>query len=348
MGEPRFSIIIPVYNVEKYIRRCMASVMNQTYRDYEVIVVDDESPDNSMRIVEEFARTYPGMITMIHQKNTRQGGARNRGVREARGEYLLFVDSDDYVSEKLLEKMDARLRESPCDILVFQHLLVTEDGKKIGRGDIGSLLPGTYIPQEDKAVLRIACQPWGKVISRSFYLESNFAFPEKILYEDAIMRVLYAKASRVVVCDECLYYYVQSRNSSIRQKPSDRMLDILKMADLVRERFQADGLYAFFQEELDSVSLTGILFVFDLINKAERTSSLQDAIADYIQKKYEDFENNPSISSENKAAIHCVMSRNYTRYYFRFLLKREAVEWIMRMPPVFALNRFRKQILSKK
>ena len=91
----RFSIIIPVYNVEKYIGKCMDTVMHQSFDDYEVIVVNDETPDNSMAIVQQYVDAFPGKIHVIHQKNTRQGGSRNRGVREAKGEYILFVDSDD-------------------------------------------------------------------------------------------------------------------------------------------------------------------------------------------------------------------------------------------------------------
>ena len=121
----RFSIIIPVYNVEKYIRKCMDTVMNQTFRDYEVIVVNDETPDNSMKIVQEYVDAFPGMIQVIHQKNTRQGGARNNGVTKARGEYLLFVDSDDYVATTMLETVDARLKANPCDVLVLRRDLLS-------------------------------------------------------------------------------------------------------------------------------------------------------------------------------------------------------------------------------
>ena len=126
----RFSIIIPVYNVEKYIGRCMDTVMHQSFDDYEVIVVDDETPDNSMDIVRKYAEEFPGKIHMIRQKNTRQGGARNRGVTMARGEYILFVDSDDYVHTDMLRIVDERLRDHPCDILVFQHRPVTEQGER--------------------------------------------------------------------------------------------------------------------------------------------------------------------------------------------------------------------------
>lgn len=344
----RFSIIIPVYNVEKYIRRCMETVMGQTFRDYEVIVVDDESPDRSMDIVAEFADRYPGMVKMLHQKNTRQGGARNHGVREAQGEYLIFVDSDDYVSLQMLETVDRKLKEMPCDILIFQNQIVTQEGKRIAEGAHGGLAPGRYIPRQDRFVLQIPCEPWKKAYRRAFYLESGFAFPEKILYEDAITRLLYAKASSIVICEDILYYYVQSTNSSIRQKPDRRFLDILKMTDLTRKTFEENGIYDHYREELDVSLLTGILFVFNLVNKADRTSPLQNEFADYIQEHFPDYAKNTCIYPENKAAVDCILSRDYNRYHIRFLLKQELLEWIMGLRLFSELNRIRKRILQRR
>lgn len=343
----RFSIILPVYNVEKYIRKCMDSIMNQTFRDYEVIVVDDESPDNSMQIVEEFAKKYPGMITMIHQKNKRLGGARNTGVKEARGEYILFIDSDDYVSADLLETVNAQLKHHDCDMLVFKYCMVTPEGKPIQEGGFGSLTPGEYIPKEDKQVMLLPVGAWNRAYRRSFYLDNQFRFPEKILYEDAVTRIMVAKASNIYLHDAVLYYYVQSPGSIMRQKPSPHVLDILKVTDMVLDAFQEDGIYTEFREELEASLLTGILHVFNLVNKSDKESLLQDTVAAYIQERFAAFEGNPCILRENKGAIRCILARKYTWYHFRFLLKLEMVETLMGYPPVAALNKLRKRIIHK-
>ena len=145
----RFSIVVPVYNVEKYIDRCMESLVSQSFRDYEIIVVDDESPDGSMDIVEAYAEANPGLITMLHQKNTRQGGARNNGVRHAKGDYLVFVDSDDYVSRDMLQVMEGYLQEKRYDVLICQHVAVTENGEKMAEDPSLPMAPGEYDPKAD-------------------------------------------------------------------------------------------------------------------------------------------------------------------------------------------------------
>lgn len=343
----RFSIIIPVYNVEKYIRKCMESVMNQTFRDFEVIVVDDESPDNSMQIVAEFAETYPGMITMIHQKNTRLGGARNRGVREARGEYLLFIDSDDYVSTDMLERVDAQLKAHDCDILVFKYRMVTPEGEPMREEGFGTLAPGMYIPAKHRQVVTLPVSAVNKVYRRSFYQGCKFQFLEGVLYEDTITRILLARASGIYLYDAVFYYYVQSPGSIIRQKPSPHVLDILKVSDTVLSAFREAGIYGEFQKELDSSLLTGLLYVFNLVNKTEQNSPLQDAFADYIRAQFADYESNPCISRENKGAIRCILARKYSWYHFRFLMKLEVVETLMGYPAVAKLNKLRKRILRK-
>lgn len=347
MNNPRFSIIIPVYNVEKYIRRCMDSIMNQTFRDFEVIVVDDETPDNSMQIVAEFAEKFPEMVTMIHQKNTRLGGARNRGVKDARGEYLLFIDSDDYVSTDMLASVDAQLKQHACDMLIFKYRMVTPEGKGIRDEGFGSLAAGMYFPEKDRQVVMLPVGAVHKVYRRSFYLENGFGFLEGVLYEDAITRYMMAKASAVYLHEAVLYYYVQSPGSIMRQKPSAHVLDILKVTDMVLDAFQKGGIYGDFQAELDASLLTSILHVFNLVNKAEIRSPLQDTFAEFMENRFENFESNPNILRENKKAIRCILDRRYRWYHIRFLMRLEVLETLMGYPPVAVLNRLRKRILRK-
>lgn len=343
----RFSIIIPVYNVEKYIRRCMDSIMNQTFRDFEVIVVDDESPDNSMQIVEEFAKAYPGMITMIHQKNTRQGGARNRGVREAKGEYILFVDSDDYVSLNMLEFLDSQLQENPCDMLVFQFEKVSMEGRPLGVGGCGELAPGSYYPEKDKEILRIPASPANKVFRREFYMNSKVEFPEKLLYEDVIMRALYVKAAKIVVSNEILYYYVQSSNSSIRQKPSPKMLDILTMSDIVLDRFREDGMYDAFREALEASQIGSIIYILDVVNEADPRSTLQDTMMDYIASKFPGCADNPFMDIDIRESWELLSSRQFMRYHYSVIQVRKLKNYLRKWRIFVKLNQLRKRMLSK-
>lgn len=343
----RFSIIIPVYNVEKYIRKCMQTVMEQTFRDYEVIVVDDETPDNSMAIVEEFAEKYPGMIKMIHQKNTRQGGARNRGVREAQGEYILFVDSDDYVSVHMLEIVNNHLKEKEFDIISFRYRRVTPSGRMLQVEGRGSLEAGEYIPKMNKEIMLLPAGPVHKAYRRDFYLACNVWFPEKVLYEDAVVRVLFASAQSVALIDECLYYYVQSESSSIRQKPSEKMLDILTVSDLVIEEFKRRGLYEEFREPLEASIIYGIAYILDLINEMDKSSPIQSYLTEYIRTHFPEYACNKWLDSYLITAMKYLEKDKFVRYHYQVLVLTQIKEWLLGWSFIEKMNQLRHKVLYK-
>lgn len=339
----RFSIVIPVYNVEKYIRRCLDSVMNQTFQDFELIIVNDETPDNSMAIVEEFQKVYPEKIRVFHQKNTRQGGARNNGARQARGEYLLFVDSDDYVRQDMLSFVDQKLQEEPCDILVFQYLVVSETGKPLGKGSFFDVKPGSYDPMVQKEILGLPSGPTNKAYKRQFYLDSGMLFPEKLLYEDGMIRLAYAKASRIVVCDECLYYYVQSTQSTMRRRVSEKMLDILTMTDLIIAAFEQHGLYETYRDILEYSFVGSLLSVFSIVNQEDPKSPIQDKFADYILRVFPGFRDNPYLHPGVKDMLQCICSRDFRRYHYRYVVLAQWKSRLIQNPVLAKLNQLRKR-----
>lgn len=343
----RFSIIIPVYNVEKYIRKCMQTVMDQTFRDYEVIVVDDETPDNSMAIVEAFAERYPGVIKIIHQKNTRQGGARNRGVQEAKGEYILFVDSDDYVRCDMLAIIDRALDAQDCDVLCYRYKMVTPEGKFLREEGFGPLLPGKYTPEENKEILLLPVGPVLKAFRRSFYLESGVMFPEKVLYEDTVGYTILAQAESVYLLDEALYYYVQSSNSSIRQKPSDKMLDILTVTDLVLEQFRQKGLYDTFREPLEISLIYGITYILDVINETDKENALQYEMTSYMAEHFPDYKTNPYLDATLEKGMSYLMKNDFITYHFRVLQVTKLKDWLLQWRLIAQLNRLRHKLKRK-
>ena len=122
------SVIIPVYNVEKYIEKCIESVLEQTFGDFEIIVVIDGSTDGSEAIARRLQEENPGKITVINQENKGLGGARNTGIINARGKYLLFVDSDDYIEKELLADATKIIESENSDIVFFDFNYVDENG----------------------------------------------------------------------------------------------------------------------------------------------------------------------------------------------------------------------------
>lgn len=339
----RFSIIIPVYNVEKYIDKCMYTVMHQSFDDYEVIVVDDESPDHSMDIVQKYVDAFPGRIHVIHQKNTRQGGARNRGVQAAKGEYILFVDSDDYVHTDMLKVVDAHLRETPSDILVFQHAPVTPDGAMIPSEVYGSLPSGTYCPAQTSEVVLIPTGPVNKAFRRTFYTGTNVRFPEKVLYEDGVMRLIYALASSITVCSDVLYYYVQSPNSSIRREISDKMLDILTVTDMIVLGFQENNIYKTFAQPLDCALIYGVMYILDLINSVQPNHPIQKQMVAYLGEHFPDYRENPWVDPALRKSLDCLLTYNFTKYHYRFLVFNRFKEKLMQISLLKRINNWRKR-----
>ena len=126
---PKVSIIIPVYNVEKYLKKCLDSVINQTLKDIEIICIDDGSTDSSYTILNEYAQK-DNRFVILKQKNNGAGAARNKGIEIAKGEYLYFLDSDDFVDITLLEKAHTKIKENDCDICIFKNYFYNDNTKE--------------------------------------------------------------------------------------------------------------------------------------------------------------------------------------------------------------------------
>ena len=140
---PDISMIVPIYNVEAYLPRCVESLLNQTHQNIEIILVDDESPDNCGKMVDEYA-AKDSRVKVIHQKNKWLGGARNSGLKIATGKYVCFVDSDDYVRTDMCELLFHRIEEEQTDMVIFDIYHVSKEGeiKSIGSP---SILPNKII-----------------------------------------------------------------------------------------------------------------------------------------------------------------------------------------------------------
>ncbi len=339
----RFSVIVPVYNVEDYIQKCLESILRQEFDDYEIIVVDDETPDNSMAIVENMAQAYPGKIKIVHQTNKGLGGARNTGVQAAMGEYLIFVDSDDYIADGTLKLADARLNETPVDMLMFNFLEVLPSGEVLAKP--------TFFPQDtvcettaQKAQLLLAppCA-WNKVFRREFYVNSGVSFPEKMWYEDAVTRILTAKADKVLLCKEHLYYYVQRQGSIMNSKVSPRVLDIITVTDLVYRAFEIDGLIDVYRDAIEAALTHSMFTIAENVYRQSPGDALQNQIMTYIAEKFPSYLENAYLSKSLKREIHCLVKENYIQYkWYKGIDKAKIMAY--QNPVLRGINTLRKKI----
>ncbi len=339
----RFSVIIPVYNVEKYIKKCLDSVLNQEFNDYEIIVVDDESPDNSMEIVEDLAQKYPEKINIIHQQNKGQGGARNTGVLAAKGEYLVFIDSDDYIEKDMLSTVNETISQTSCDIVMFNFYEVLESGEKIGKQTFFKENRTCETKKEKNELLLAPPCPWNKVFRRTFYIESGVLFPEKTLYEDVVTRILTAKANKICLCNGHFYNYVQRQGSTMNSNVSPRVTDIIKVTELVCDSFEKEGLAAEYKEAIEAAQTHSLYTIAENVYKQSPSHPMQKNITDYISRKFPNYLDNSFLPKYIKNEIHCLIKEDYTRYkYLKAVGKAKTMLYNNRF--LRALNRLRKKM----
>ena len=197
------SIIVPVYNVEDYLVRCLDSLVSQTFKSYEIICIDDASPDNSKAILENYLQKYPSLIRVLHnQENLGLGYARNIGLSQARGKYVLFVDSDDYVKQDYVESYYKEMENNPADIIVGGYIRKTHKGEKVHMMSQTVWSTVTYA---------IAC---AKMFKASFLKNNNLEFTDLKCGEDILfsLEAFYCNASFRVI-DYAGYYYVYNQDS---------------------------------------------------------------------------------------------------------------------------------------
>lgn len=231
------SVIVPVYNVDSYLRECLDSILEQTYRNIEVIVVDDGSTDGSSSICDEYAK-IDNRIVVTHQENGGPSSARNAGVALAKGKYIAFVDSDDVVSKRILEILSDIIKENDCDISVCQ---MTENQNEIGqkkklvleRFDFKEAVKQILI--EDK-LNTSAC---AKLFKRELF--DGVIFPEGLIYEDfaKIYKVL-LKAKKITLCNLPLYYYRDNKMSITKKDFDETRMQYFAVSNQVKEEIKGE------------------------------------------------------------------------------------------------------------
>lgn len=220
--EPRISVIIPVYNVERYLPACLDSVLGQTVRDMEVICVDDESPDGSLAILRDYA-ARDARIRVISQKNKRQGGARNTGLDVARGEWVAFIDSDDWVDPDYFEKLlDAALRHG-ADMACANVLKCRGEFRKWSvrytREAVFDTLQGKF----DACCCPPNFNTTNKIYRRAALVGAGVRFREHAVYEDVeFLAQVLAALGRLVTVPGPVYHYLVYGASTTKSRQSRR------------------------------------------------------------------------------------------------------------------------------
>lgn len=292
----KISVIIPVYNVSEYLDECLTSVVNQNYSNYEVIVVNDGSTDNSLEIAKKYEKKYKKLIKVYDKENGGLSSARNYGIKKSTGEYLFFVDSDDYILPNCLEVIGKNINENKCDILVYSFLI--GDEKKYNRMFDNQIddLNKRYIVGMPNAI--------NKVFKKELYVDNGIEFPLGLYYEDlATSPKLALHTNNIAFIEEPLYFYRIRPNSIMTNKEYNPKVDaIFVVLEQLRKYFKNQ-----YQEELEYLHIEHLLRSASVRYLDFNTCQEQlDKIIKIMNENYPNWKKNKYYQKENfKKRIMC-------------------------------------------
>jgi glycosyltransferase involved in cell wall biosynthesis len=312
----KVSIIVPVYNVEQYLRRCVDSLLSQTLEDIEIILINDASPDNSHLIMQEYEKAYAPKVKCIYLKeHLFMGGARNKGIELASGEYLTFVDSDDGVEPEMCEKLYNKAKEYNSDIVFCDYDLRWEaTGKIRNKLMVANPQMGKVTSIKLKSLLFADHYPWAKLIRRSIILNHQIYFPENKMYEDIPATRFYLLYSeRIDKVNICLYHYYQRATSVTNSMDSTFRYDEAEMAQLFYDECIERGFMDEYSEEIKMLFLR-MFYLYPLHSCLTKFTTppieyMRD-LRDKIKAIYPDYRNNKYINREAEPLFVAIAAAN--------------------------------------
>lgn len=226
---PDISIIVPAYNAEKYIRKCLDSLINQTKKELEFIIVNDGSTDKTEEIVKSY---NDKRIKYFKNKNQGIGKTRNFGIIHAKGKYIMFLDSDDSLAKDACQKLFEKAENEDLDIVICDFYKELENGsiEEVRNPDFEN----ASLEENPEIISENLC-PWAKIYKRSIIVDNDIRFVENLKYEDApfVIECL-DRAKKIGKINECLNYYLIHANSETTVRDR-RCFDILKIIDIIRK-----------------------------------------------------------------------------------------------------------------
>ena len=287
---PQISVVLPVYNVEEYLRQCLDSLANQTFEDFEVICVNDGSDDSSLSILEEYA-PEDERFKIISQENKGLSGARNTGMNYIKGKYTIFVDSDDWLELNALEELYNKITDLDSDILMYKFRFFNQDSEQYSESVftnlevIGASLENKNFNYRDVSdiLFKISHAPFNKLYKTSFLREAGIKFPENLNYEDLyFFYMVFFKTEKVSVFrDEPLYNY-RIRNNSISTTGNERSFDIFEILDLTQDNLKNVNIYSKVKDDFLMFVIVNLKYVYLRLNERLKNQYLQK-----MKEKYE-------------------------------------------------------------
>lgn len=334
----KLSIIVPVYNMaaEGKLKFCLDSLVNQTLSDYEIIAVDDASTDNSMEILRAYEARHAWFRVIACPVNKRQGGAKNEGLKAASGQWIGFVDSDDWVTPDFYEKLLARAEETGADVVGCDYSLVSEHTFSVGRIVQNNTADQTGLLDSEKHK-KLLMRPGSmvvKVYRASVIRENGLDFPEGIFYEDncagSVWSLYFRHFERV---EEPLYYYYQRTSSTVHHITEAKCRDRMRAAELLYEQCRDRGFLEEYRQETEYrfAELYYVITLFSYLQGVARPRlSFVKKLRRGVEERFPDFEENgyyrAATGAEERRLI-AMQGRSNLRFYLYYRLKL----WVRRI-----------------
>lgn len=289
----KVSIIIPVYNVAEYLPKCIDSCLSQSYTDFDIVLVNDGSTDNSLSICRDYEK-IDSRIRVIDKKNGGLSDARNVGMATVNTEYIYFLDSDDFIENKCIEKCVAKLDETQADLVIFdvyQYFMKTNT-KEIVKNRLDETIV-TSLSEEPKLMTLILNAAWNKMARLSLFKDNDITYPVGYYYEDlGTTYKLLLKAKRIAFINEPLYDYLADRPGNITQQFNMKTYHILDMSNEILTYYKNEGCFAQYRDELMflvSVNIMECLKKTRNINDKKLVDQFIDDCFQFIKKEFPDF-----------------------------------------------------------
>lgn len=291
---PKVSVIVPVYNVEKYLDRCLDSLVNQTLQEIEIIVINDSTPDQSQIIIDKYMNLYPNKVFSYIKPNGGLSDARNYGMSKMKGDYFGFVDGDDYVEYSMFEKLYERATQEEADVTTCDFYWTYPN--RLQRATDG---PYT---NERELLTKMMPTVWNKLYKKSWFDSLDIEFPVGLRYEDSSFSIRLAPfIKKLAYVNEPLVYYVQ-RQDSITYTQNSKVGDMLTVFNDIFEFYQKHNLYDQYQSELEYLTLkyflgSSFLRAAQIQDKNTRKAILKEGW-DLLNKRFPTWRKNQYLLSQ--------------------------------------------------
>lgn len=330
MEKKLISVIVPIYKVEKYLKRCVDSIINQTYKNLEILLVDDGSPDNSGKICDEYEK-IDKRIKVIHKANGGLSDARNSALKIAKGDYIGFVDSDDYIKEDMFETLYKLSEENNADISIVSYYEMIEDR-------IISVRKSKEIQVMDKIEAikellldtKIQSYAWNKLFKKELFQGTEF--PTGKNFEDiATTLILFEKCNKVVLLEEPKYYYIRRNDSIVGIRNYKTYLDYLEVIwdkyIYLKDKYPEIEEYNAYNFMINMIWVYTIIVSYEIDGLDSKYDELYQKLLEIIEKYGDKITG--KLENYNKAVLYMILTDKETSkeaiktFYKVFKKKRE-------------------------